>query len=164
MASQKKLIRLCRLREIEEEQSRLELERAVAVRNRLERALELAVEQEFQTKREFGESVWVYDQPGRTGATLAAGLAGMQRQNLAKRRNQWDLTVAGLREDYLQRRIGHQQIESLVSALKRKDETVAANRAQQMLDDWYRRRNQKAAIGPDRSPDKAPRREVENKS
>ena len=153
MASQKKLIRLRRLREIEEEQSRLELERAVVVRNRLERDLEQAVEQQLRDKQEFVACVSVDDRPGRTGATIAAGLTGRMRSSLASHLRDWDRTVTELREEYLLRRIGRQQIETLVGAMRRDEETVAGHRAQQMLDDWYGRRNQKVPMAPVRSVD-----------
>ena len=156
MATRKKLVRLCHLREIEEEQSRLELERAVVVRNRLERDLGQTSELELRMKQEFVDFVSVDDRPGRTGATLAVGLAGRQRLNLAKYLSEWDLTVAALRNDYLRRRTGRLQIESLIGAMKRKEETEAAHRAQQMLDDWFGRRSPKVAKGTDHADNATP--------
>ena len=150
MASGQKLMRLCRLREIEEEQSWLELERALDIRNRLERELKRAAEQDLATKREFADCVSVDDRPGRVGATLAADLAGRTRKNLATSLSEWDAMVAELRENFLQRRTRRQQIDTLVGAMKREAETLVTRRAQQMLDDWYVRRNQKVTIGSDR--------------
>jgi hypothetical protein len=73
--------------------------------------------------------------------TRAAG-----RVALALKPRVWDAEqdVAGLREDYLARRVERRQAETLIEEAETRDAQDSERRSQQGLDDWFRNRLHRA--------------------
>jgi len=143
LAERRVLARLLRLRELEEEQSRTELEAAVGVRNRVR--VELAEVSDRQTlgRRNFATGIAARDPLGRTGAMMELERAREQQVKIRTRFDASEAEVARQREEFLLRRTERRQVETLVDDQQAMDVIETARRAQQMLDDWYGRRGTK---------------------
>jgi hypothetical protein len=134
------LRRLLRIRDLEEEQIRLALELATGDLRRLEHAQAATVEQDRRGRRLVDLSVLNGELPDR--------LAGLEEQRAAHRfalalaPRIWDAEqdVAGLREDYLDKRVERGQAETLIKEAEARDALDADRRSQQSLDDWFRNR------------------------
>jgi flagellar export protein FliJ len=145
MAVRRVLTRLLRLRELEEEQSRIELEAAVGDRNRIQQDMAAAADRQMQGRRSFAAGIAGKDALGRTGAVMEMEQARQQRLRILPRLETMEAEVARQREEFLLRRTGRRQVETLVENEKGMAAIEAGRRAQQMLDDWYGRRKQKEA-------------------
>jgi flagellar export protein FliJ len=160
MAVRRVLTRLLRLRELEEEQSRIKLESAVGDRDRVHEDLARAAECLIQGRQSFTAGIVNRDALGRTGAVLETEQARKQRLRILPRLQAAEAEVMRQREEYLLRRTGRRQVETLVENEKGMAMVEAARRAQQMLDDWYGRRGQtkgataRSVSGPVFSADK----------
>jgi flagellar export protein FliJ len=140
MAKRRVLERLLRLRELEEELSRVDLETAVGARNRLAGELAAAAGRQAQAHRGFAASLGDPDTADRTGAVIAMERACKQRLRIEPRLRSAEQEVMRQREEFLARRTGRQQVETLLEQEHRTQQEEVARRAQQMLDDWYGRR------------------------
>jgi hypothetical protein len=137
MAGSRALRRLLRVREIEEEQRRRELEAAIGELRRLERALARASE------RDRGGRVMIA-QSATSGEALDR-LAGLE-ESLAAQRSAGFLVprtalgqqeVARLREEFLARRAGRRQAEQMLRRMEARRAIDTARRGQQMLDEGH---------------------------
>ena len=137
MSVSRALRRLLRIRGIEEEQSRLALDSALSELNRLERAMATTSERDRRGRR-------LVETSARTGE-LADRLAGIEETRaavrhagaLAPRIADSELDVAGLRQDFLVRRLERRQAETLIQEAEAQDAIEAGRHTQQGLDDWY---------------------------
>ncbi|MGD0901421.1 MAG: hypothetical protein ABR924_00640 [Terracidiphilus sp.] len=137
MAVSRGLRRLLGIRIIEEEQSRLALESALAELNRLKRALAATVERDRRGRR-------LVEASARTGE-LADRLAGLEEGRaasrhaaaLAPRIANAELDVAELRQEFLTHRVERRQAETLIQEAEAQDAIEAGRHGQQALDDWY---------------------------
>ncbi len=157
-SASKTLRRLARIRELEEEQSRLALESAA--RSREETAAELlAAHQE----RRDGRSDLVRGIERSDGLVRQTGLvlmeiAARQAEHLRPELHRLDQELARQRDEFLIRRTARRQVETLLNEAEREARVEADRRAQQMLDDWYgRKRRPTAETQPDSAPN-SPRR------
>jgi flagellar export protein FliJ len=141
MANRRVLSRLLRLRELEEEMSRMELESAVGDRNRVAGELAAAVNRQALGRQSFLVSIGDSDTAGRTGSVISMEQARKLSTRIAPRLEAADREVVRRREEFLSRRTGRQQVETLVEREQRTLKEEAARRAQQILDDWYGRRS-----------------------
>jgi len=134
---------------MEEEQSRLQLERMVADRNCRQAELEAALDRKLNVGREFMASVQGGDRPGRCGAAMEMKLAGKKVVTLLPLLRAAETELLRGRDEYLGRRTQRQQLETLLVNARRAAETEVARRAQQILDDWYGRKTQIARVVAD---------------
>lgn len=140
MTVSRALRRLLRIRDLEEEQCRLALELALGDLRRLEHAQAATVERNRRGRRLVDLSALNGELPDR--------LAGIEEQRVANRfalalaPRIWDAAqdVAGLREDYLDKRVERRQAETLIKEAEALDALDADRRSQQALDDWFRNR------------------------
>ena len=139
MANQKALIRLMRLRHLQEELSRAELEAAVAGRDAVEREMSWAVGRQRQGRLSFVEGMEDEDLAGRTAGLIQMESGRRQRQAIEPRRLEAETEVERQRSEFLARRGARRQVETLVENAKAELAAEAGRRAQQMLDDWYGR-------------------------
>jgi flagellar export protein FliJ len=140
VARKRVLDRLLRLRELEEELSRVDLEVAVGERNRIERELAVVVELQAQDRANFAASIGKRDTSGRTGAAMAMEQARKQRTRITPRLEAAQREVLRRQEEMLVRRTSRQQVKTLVEREQLALREVTGRRVQQMLDDWYGRR------------------------
>ena len=138
MAVSRALRRLLRIRELQEEQSRLALESGLGELHRLEKCLAAAVERDRRGRQLVVTSA-------RTGE-LADRLAGLEEERigirsaaqLRSRISAAEEEVVGLRQAFLDQRVERHQAETLIEETEARDEIVAVRRSQQVLDDWHR--------------------------
>jgi hypothetical protein len=137
MAVSRALRRLLRVRDLEEEQSRLALESALGELHRLEQALTAAFERERRGRRLVESGV-------QTGQ-LADRLAGFEETRSASshalilqpRIGSKNEEVSERRQEFLLKRMERRQAETLIQETEAKEAVEAARRGQQSLDDWY---------------------------
>lgn len=140
MAKRNVLERLWRLRELEEEQSRLELEAQVAERNRIAQHLAEVSSGAARSRDEFVARLADLDTAARTGAMVELEQARRGQAAIRPRLEQAETEVEARREVFLTRRTGRRQVETLLDREREAARSETARRAQQMLDDWYGRR------------------------
>jgi len=146
MAKRNVLERLWRLRELEEEQSRLELEARVTERNRIAQYLAEVFAEAALSRGEFLARLADPDTAARTGALVELELARRGQAAIRPRLDEAEAGVELRRDEFLTRRTGRRQVETLLDREREAARAETARSAQQMLDDWYGRR------GPLRTP------------
>ncbi len=144
MAVSRSLRRLLRIRELEEEQSRLDLESALGELHRIESALRATA---------------VRNRQGRELVTLSAHtgevadrLAGIEETRLAERHAEAltpmaaeaEIDAAAAREAFLLKRVERRQAETLIREIEARDAVEAGRQGQHAVDDWYLNRPQPA--------------------
>jgi flagellar export protein FliJ len=141
------LRQLLRIRELEEEQARLQLESAQGELRRLERALEAGAQWDRRGRGQVDSSARTGELADRLSGLEDSRAAARLRAALAPRIADGELDVAALREDFLARRVERRQAETLIEEAAARDAIDAARRSQQALDDWHgARRHRKAAL------------------
>ena len=161
MLVKRTLNRLLRLRELEEEQSRLELELAVAERNRAQQEIAFVTGRLEQGRRHFATGIVEQNRLARAAGLLETEEAGRQRLRLYPQLETADAEVARQQAEFLLHRTGRRQVETLVENERANGEVEAGRRAQQMLDDWYGRRKAKERPGDVDTPKHLSRTSIE---
>lgn len=154
MAVSHALRRLLRIRELEEEQSRLALESTVAELNSLERALVAAAERDHQGRLLIGASAHSGELPDRLAGLEEMRAATRRTTALLPRIEDVKLDVTAMREAFIGKRVQRRQAESLIQATEAQDAIEAGRRSQQGLDDWYRNRMHRNAGEAERAKSK----------
>jgi len=129
-----------RIRDLEEEQSRIALESAIGDLRQLEHAQAATVERDRRGRRLFDSSVHTGDLPDRLAGLVEQHAADRAQRALSPRILDAEQDVAGLREDYLDRRVERRQAETLVKESEASEAIDADRKSQQGLDDWFRNR------------------------
>lgn len=137
------LARLARIREMEEELSRLRLERAVVERERTLRRWNDAASARAEGRRAFVEGVEKDCPVERVGGLIAAEENRERQAALAPALAEADLEIEQLRVEFLARRTAARQAETLMEEERRQKRAEESRRVQQMLDDWYGRRSRR---------------------
>jgi hypothetical protein len=140
MVIKRTLNRLLRLRELEEELSRLQLEIAVAERSRRKQEVALAASSQAQGRRSFAAGIGEQNQLIRTAGLLESEEARKRLLRLQPYLETADLEVTRQQAEFLSCRTGRRQVETLLENEMTQAEVETGRRAQQMLDDWYGRR------------------------
>lgn len=141
MAVSRALRRLLRVRELEEEQSRLALDSALGELNRLRCALRAATERDWRGRQLVSASA-------RSGE-LSDRLAGLEETRAAVRHSNLisariasaESEVEELRRNFLVQRVERRQAETLIKEIEARDAVEALRRTQQGLDEWHRSRS-----------------------
>ena len=134
------LARLLRIRELEEERSRLELEAAVREQNRIASALEEAVRHEAQARRDFASGVSDMDAAGRAAAVIEMERSRRQQDFFELMLNSVESEVIRRRREFRTCQTEKEQVEELLHKEKANLQEKADRRVHQLLDDWYARR------------------------
>jgi len=134
------LRRLLRIRELEEERSRLVLESALGELSGLEEALTAAAGRDRQGRRLVSFSAQSGELPDRLAGLEESRAALRQRAALDERRDAVEREVEILRQSFLLRRVERRQAETLIETAEAMDAIAAERRGQQALDDWHRSR------------------------
>ena len=137
MAVSRSMRRLLRIRNLEEEQGRIELESALGELRRLENALKATVERAHRGRVLVGMSARSGELPDRLAGLEETRTAGRYRAALVPRIADAELDVVALRQEYLARRVERRQAETLIEETEAKDALDAGRRGQQALDDWF---------------------------
>ncbi|HTJ30423.1 MAG TPA: hypothetical protein VL346_07980 [Acidobacteriaceae bacterium] len=145
MQKEKTLARLSRLRQMEEEMSRLDLEAAVVERERLFRYWQAASNARGAGRRSFSESVEEGDGAARQSSLMAMEQSRRRQESFAAMLNSADRAIEQLRANFLARRTATRQAETLMQEARAERHADDARRLQQMLDDWFGHRNRLAS-------------------
>ncbi|MDE3188541.1 MAG: hypothetical protein KGM96_13585 [Acidobacteriota bacterium] len=135
------LRRLLRIRELEEEQSRLALESAVGELSSLEQALTETAGRDRQGRQLVSFSAQSGELPDRLAGLEESRAALRLGAALEERRNAAEQEAERLRQSFLIRRVERLQAETLIETREATDAIEAKRRGQQALDDWHRSRS-----------------------
>jgi flagellar biosynthesis chaperone FliJ len=137
MAVSRALRRLLRIRELQEEQSRLALESALGELHRLEHALTANLERERRGRSLILTSAQTNYLTDRLAGLEETRSASLHAAALGPRIDGMGEEVTGCREDFLYKRVERRQAETLIRETEAREAIVDARRSQQSLDDWY---------------------------
>lgn len=140
MPASRALRRLLRVRELEEDQSRIALESGLAELNRLQNALTITNQRDRRGRQLVAASAQSGELPDRLAGLEEMRSAVRMAEFLAGKIVAAEGKVTELRESFLSTRVQRRQAESLIEETERKDAVEANRRAQQALDDWHRSR------------------------
>jgi hypothetical protein len=137
----KPMRRLLRVLELEEEQARRLLEAATGELRQLERARAAALERARRGRALVAASA----ASGQIHNSILDRIAGLEETRLGQRAaTALTPRIAGARgrvevrhEEFLAKRVERRQVETLVRAAEAREAREAAQREQQMLDDWF---------------------------
>jgi hypothetical protein len=153
MAVSRAMRRLLRVRDIQEEQSRLALESATGELRRLEDALQATESQDRRGRMLVGSSAQSGELPDRLAGLEETRTAVRFRVAVAPRVTAAQFEVSALREEFLAKRVDRRQAETLIEETEARDVIDRGRRSQQALDDWHRFRlhQEKTGAGPERT-------------
>lgn len=137
MAVSRALRRLLRIREMEEEQSRLALAAALGELNRLEDAFAATAGRDRQGRRLVRSSARSGELPDRLAGLEEQRAATRQAAALAPRIAAMEGNVSALREEFLRKRVERRQVETLLRESEAEAAIETGRRGQQELDDGY---------------------------
>jgi flagellar biosynthesis chaperone FliJ len=136
--------RLLRIRELEEEQSRLALESAMGDVHRLEHARVAGIERDRRGRQLVHASIRSGEFRDRLAGLEESRAADRIELVLAPRIADAEQEVSSAREDYLSSRVERRQAETLIEEAEARETADRERRSQQALDDWYRNRLHRA--------------------
>jgi flagellar biosynthesis chaperone FliJ len=150
VAVSRALRRLLRIRELEEEQCRLALESAISELNRLEHAMVATADRDRRGRRLVETSAHTGELRDRLAGLEETRAANRMVEVLAPRIERWEAETGRLREAFLEKRVERRQAETLISETEARDAIESGRRGQQVLDDWFRSRQHRARMIPER--------------
>jgi len=154
MAVSRALRRLLRIRDLQEEQSRLVLESALGELHRLENAMTATFERDRQGRSLVQASARTGDLPDRLAGLEETRAASRHAAALAPRVDAAGKEVQDLRQEFFLRRVERRQAETLIQETEAREAAESGRRSQQALDDWYGSRLR--SNGGDRRADAEP--------
>ena len=137
MAVSRALRRLLRIRDIQEEQSRLTLESALGELHRLEHALAATFERDRRGRSLIQASAQTGQLTDRLAGLEETRSAGLHTAALGPRIDGMGEEVTDRRQEFLSKRVERRQAETLISETEAQEAIEAGRRGQQTLDDWY---------------------------
>jgi hypothetical protein len=137
MAVSLALRRLLNIRNIEEEHSRQALDAKLGELNRLHQAQQIAVERDRRGRRLVQISAHTGELSDRLAGLEETRAAGQCSATLAPKVAGAERDVAALRQEFISKRVGRRQAETLIQETEARDAVEAGRRGQQGLDDWY---------------------------
>jgi len=137
MAASTGLLRLLRMRNLEEEQYRAALESALAEQHRLENAFATARLRERAGRRQITRSAAGGAPPDRIAGLVEEEAGRRAAAVFARRVAEAELRVAHLRQLYLAKRVERRQAETVLREAEALALAQNTRRAQQSLDDWF---------------------------
>jgi flagellar biosynthesis chaperone FliJ len=151
MAVSRALRRLLRIRELQEEQSRLALESALGELHRLEHALTAAMERKRRGRSLVQASAQTGELTDRLAGFEETRSASLHAAALGPRIDGMGDEVTDRREQFLLKRVERRQAETLIQETEAREAIEDGRRGQQALDDWYSSRLYRD--GADAEPD-----------
>jgi flagellar biosynthesis chaperone FliJ len=137
MAASRALHRLLRIRDLEEEQCRLALESALGELNRLENALQAAVDRERRGRMLVEASARTGELPDRLAGIEETHAADRLFAVLEPRIAAKEEEVMARRQEFLLKRVERRQAETLIEESQAERTIETGRRGQQELDNWY---------------------------
>lgn len=137
MSRQSTLQRLRRIREIEEEQKRLQLAAAMTTLNRLTTAREAAILGARDGRNLIAASVASGDMADRQAGLVQTESEQRRARMLDIQIVQWREESIERRHDFLAKRVERRQVETVLQHQEDRDKLEAARKSQSTIDDWY---------------------------
>ena len=137
MAVSRTLRRLLRIRDLQEEQSRLAIESSQGELNRLEDALKATENRDRRGRMLVDASARTGELPDRLSGLEETRTAIRIAAVLAPRIEAKKVDVANHQLEFQSTRVARKQAESLITDAESLDAVDAGRRSQQALDDWY---------------------------
>jgi hypothetical protein len=144
MAVSRALRRLLRVRELEEEQSRLAVESATGKLHRLEQALSATGERDRRGRRLVEASAYTGELRDRIAGLEETRASARMVAVLVPRIESSEYEVSRLREEFLSKRVERLQAETLIKETEARGAIESGRHAQQGLDDWFRSKQHRA--------------------
>ena len=141
MSRPKIVKRLLRIREIQEEQKRRELEAAVARLESLQKTRDTATEMERLGRTFVRASVMSGEMADRQAGLMQTAFARRRARLLAPRIALSQKEIIELRRDFMDKRMERRQAETLVGLDDTRDKVESDRRSQRSMDDWHSARN-----------------------
>jgi len=142
--------RLLRIRDIQEEQSKLALESALGELRQMEHALVATADLGRRGRSLVVASARSGELPDRLAGIEETHAATRRAQALEPRIAEAKSEVNALRQEFLLKRVERRQAETLIEETEARDAVEAARRGQQALDDWFGNRQHREEIEADR--------------
>ena len=140
MAVSRALRRRLRIRELQEEQSRLALESALGELHRLEHALAATIVRERSGRGLILASAQSGELTDRLAGFEETRSAKLHAIALGPRINGMGELVTNRREEFILKRVERRQAETLIQETEAREAIVDDRHGQQSLDDWYNSR------------------------
>lgn len=140
MAVSRALKRLLRIRELEEEQSRITLESVLLELHQLEVALTHSGERERMGREMVRASAQSADLGARQAGLVETQAATQTSTWITARKAEVEEEVIEQREAFLMRQMRRRQAETMVDEAERRQSAESARKEQHALDDWHRMR------------------------
>ncbi len=137
MAVSKALLRLLRVRGIEEEHRRITLETASQQLRNLEKARDAALAREGQGRALTKRSVELGELLDRISGLVETAAGRSQAHSLSSQIEVSEAERFRLQQELFEKRTERRQAETLVEETQALDATAEDRRSQQALDDWY---------------------------
>jgi flagellar biosynthesis chaperone FliJ len=137
MAVSRALRRLLRIRDLQEEQSKLALESALSELHRLEHALVATFERNRRGRSLVQSSAQTGQLMDRLAGLEETRSASLHAAALGPRIDAMGDVVVDRRQEFLAKRVERRQAETLIEETEAREATEAGRRGQQALDDWY---------------------------
>jgi len=145
MAVSRAMRRLLRIRALQEEQSRIELDSAFGELAQLEQALKAAAERGVRGRGLIGRSAFTGELADRLSGVEEEQSAGRHAAALRPRIAGAEAEVADLRLEFLERRVERRQAETLIEETEARHAIESDRGGQQALDDWFGAKRQREA-------------------
>jgi hypothetical protein len=162
MAVSRGLRRLLQLRQLEEDQSRVALEAALAEQHRLERALATAEGRGRHGRQLVNLAARSGDLPDRIAGLEEGRAAARQAAILEAAIPRSRQAVESERANFQAARVERRQVETLLSEAEAAETLNADRRTQQSLDDWYGSRRQVAENAAERATARLEEKKLED--
>jgi len=137
MAVSRALRRLLRIRDLQEEQSRLVLESALGELHRLENAMTATFERDRLGRSLVQASARTGELPERLAGLEETRAASRHAAALVPRIDAAEEEVRDLRQEFLLKRVERRQAETLLRETEAREAAQSDRRSQQALDDGY---------------------------
>jgi flagellar biosynthesis chaperone FliJ len=137
MAGKHVLRRLLRIRELEEDQRRLQLEALVMERDQVASTIQELSDQELAGRHSVIQHILEPDGAARAGALITMQQLRDQISLQQQRLETSEAALQSTRDSYLSSRTARLQIETLLELQLRLAQEQADRRSQQVLDQWY---------------------------
>ena len=145
MRRPKALKRLLRIRELQEERKRCQLEAALARLDSLEKTRDAAAEMERRGRMLVGTSVLSGEIADRQAGLMQSEFASRRGRILATRIALTQKETIELRQEFMDKRVERQQAETLVDLENSKDKVESDRRSQRSMDDWFAARTRRTS-------------------
>lgn len=137
MPASRSLLRLLKIRALEEEQRRLALDSAVAELQRWEAARQASLKSARNGRELMARHVASPDPMDRVAALVHTASAERRGAILTEKINIARAMVEARREEYLAKRVERRQAETLIDESEKRDAADRTRKGQQALDDWH---------------------------